>query len=367
MVCSFARARVPHGLGVTAPRRLAMAAGAALLGLSASGAAEAMTIVPIYDSSITSQRNAATIEAAFKTVANEFDKAFATNVTVKIGVSWGKVDGAALPGGDVASSRMPLLSGFTYSDVTNLFRKDGLDNRADASMVTLAAHLPAASPAGSRGYAIPYAEAQAVGYLPATIAPDSGYVGFSSSAIWDYSPANGISAGSYDFEGAAAHEISEVLGRITGLYTTSPIYATPLDVLRYSAPRVSSFSYSQPAYFSINGGLTSLGAFNVSGGGDRTDWKSITGDAQDAFLSSGVDYALSAADKTVLNVLGWGAAAPTVTIGSVNPGAVVGSGAGMGVPEPMTWWLLLSGLGLAGGAVRARSRARSPSGPVARG
>lgn len=368
MVYIVTRARASWNLGPERAKRRTIAGAAALLGLGAAGAAQAMAIIPIYDSSITSRSNAAAIEAAFGAVASEFDKAFATNVTVKIGVSWGKVDGASLGSGNLAASRMPLLGGFAYSGVTGIFHADALANPTDANMATLAAHLPTTSPAGSRGFAIPYAEAQAVGYLPATLRVDSGYVGFSSSAVWDYSPANGVSAGAYDFQGMAAHEISEVLGRVTGLYASNPTYATPLDALRYSAPGVSSFSYSQPAYFSIDGGRTNLGDFNVSGGGDRTDWRSIAGDAQNAYFSTGVDYALSTADKTLLDILGWGKAASTVTIGSVVPAeGLTGSGAALAVPEPATWLLMLSGFGLAGGALRPRRRISSPSGRGGRG
>jgi hypothetical protein len=360
MICSVARARVSCELAPEAARRWAVTGAAVLLGLVGASAAHAMTIIPVYDSSVTSRSNAAAIEAAFGQVATEFDKAFAPAVTVKIGVSWGKVNGASIGSGNIAASRMSLLSGFTYADVKSIFRADAAAKPGDANMATLAAHLPTASPAGSRGYAIPYAEAQAVGYLPATLAVDSGYVGFSSSAVWDFSPTNGISAGAYDFQGMAAHEISEVLGRITGLYGSNPTYATPLDVLRYSAKGVSSFSYSQSAYFSINGGSTNLGTFNVTGGGDRTDWRSIAGDAQNAYLSTGVNYALTVADKTLLDVLGWGAAAPTVTIGSPVPVAsLTGSGAGMAaVPEPTTWLLMLWGIALAGCASRGRAAAQ---------
>ena len=327
-----------------------------------------MTIIPIYDSSITSRGNAAAIEAAFGAVASEFDHAYARNVTVKIGVSWGKVGGAPLPSGDIGASRMPLATGYTYADLVDFFKADAAANPTDTNMAILAARLPAKSPAGSLYYDMPYAEAQAVGVLPDKIAADSGYVGFSSSVAWDYSPSNGISPGTYDFEGVAAHEISEVLGRITGLYTSNPTYATPIDALRYSAPGVSSFSYSQSAYFSINGGRTNLGAFNASGGGDRTDWRAITGDAQNAYFVTGVDYALSTADKTLLDVLGWGAAAPSVRIGSSSPAdAPSGSGAGMAVPDPATWVLLLTGIGMVGGAVRSRSVARPPSGRGPRG
>ncbi|MDB5482905.1 MAG: hypothetical protein JWO83_3958 [Caulobacteraceae bacterium] len=342
-----------------------MVAAAALLGLVATSPAQALSIIPVYDSSITSRPNAAAIEAAFGAVATEFGKAYARNVTVKIGVSWGKVNGVFLPPGNIASSRMSLLTGFTYADMTDLFGADAAANPSDTNMATVAAHLPKASPAGSLGFAIPYAEAQAVGYLPATIGGNSGYVGFSSSAAWDFDPANGISAGSYDFEGLAAHEVSEVLGRITGLCGASPTYATPIDVLRYSAPGVSSFSYASSAYFSINGGVTNLGTFNASGGGDRTDWRSVVGDAQNAYLSTGVNYALTTADKTMLDVLGWGVAAPTVTIGSATPGdGLIGAGDGLAVPEPKTWILMLCGIGLAGGArrraaARLRRRARA--------
>ena len=242
-------------------------------------------------------------------------------------------------------------------------KRDGGENdgnRAGASRahrVLPSSDSVAANPAGSRSYYIPYAEAQAVGYLPATMGGNSGYVGFSSSAAWDFSPSNGISAGTYDFEGVAAHEISEVLGRLTGLYTSSPSFATPVDALRYSAFGVSSFSYASPAYFSINGGATNLGWFNTTGGGDRTDWRSIAGDAQNAYLSTGVNYALTSADKTLLDVLGWGVASPTVTIGSLKPGGGL-SGSGLGaVPEPDNWLLMFCGLALAGGACR-RSQAR---------
>ena len=320
-----------------------------------------MTIIPIYDSSITSRGNAAAIEAAFGAVASEFDHAYARNVTVKIGVSWGKVDGAALPSGDIGASRMELATGYAYADVVGFFKAAAAANPTDVNMATLAAHLPAKSPAGSLYYAIPYAEAQAIGELPAKIYADSGYVGFSSSVAWDYNPSNGISPGTYDFEGVAAHEISEVLGRITGLYTSRPTYATPIDALRYSAPGASSFSYANSAYFSINGGVTNLGTFNISGHGDRTDWHAIPADAQNAYFSPGVDYALSTADKTLLDILGWGAAAPSITIGSVTPGGpLMGSGGGMAVPEPAMWTLMLAGFGSVGVAMRMQRRNREP-------
>lgn len=338
-----ARARSRAVLAVTA---------AALLGATS---ANALSIQPIFDSSITSLANAATVEAAFTTVANQFDAAFSTPVTIKIGVSWGKVNGSSLGAGNLAASQSSLTGPFLYSDIVGAFRADAAANLKDANMASAAANLPKSSPAGSRSFQLPYAEAQALGFLPASIRPDSGYVGFSSTVKWDYNGGDGIAPGAYDFQGLAAHEISEVLGRITGLHGVNPSYATMFDVLRYSAPHASSFSFSSAAYFSVDGGVTNLGQFNIAGGGDRSDLYAIKGDAQDAALASGTAYGLSTSDLTALDVLGWGSWAPTgqTMIGSLSASNI---SAAMGTPEPSTWMLLLLGFGVVGAATRRASR-----------
>jgi PEP-CTERM motif len=318
--------------------------------------ADALTIKPIFDSSITSLANAATVEAAFNTVANEFDATFSTPVTIKIGVSWGKVNGSSLGSGNIAASQMSLLGPYLYSDVVSAFQADAAANPGDKNMASAAANLPTGSPVGSLSYEVPYAEAQALGFLPASINPDSGFVGFSSTTKWEFAGAKGVTSGYYDFQGLAAHEISEVLGRITGLHSTTPGYATMFDVLRYSAPHASSFSFSSAAYFSVNGGVTNLGQFNVASGGDRSDLYPVKGDAQDAFLSSGAAYGLSTSDLTALDVLGWGSwAAGNIgtKIGSITTSDI---SAAMGAPEPSTWIMLLLGFGLVGVAKRRAPR-----------
>ena len=317
--------------------------------------ASALTIKPIFDSSITSLANAATVEAAFNTVANEFDATFSTPVTIKIGVSWGKVNGSSLGSGNIAASQDPLNGPFLYSDIVGAFQADAAANPGDKSMVSAAANLPVNSPAGSLSYQLPYAEAQALGFLPASINPDSGYVGFSSTAKWDFDSTDGITPGYYDFQGLAAHEISEVLGRITGLRSSTPSYATMFDLLRYSAPHASSFSFSSAAYFSVDGGVTNLDPFNLVGSGDRSDLNAVKGDAQDALLNTGTAYGLSSSDLTALDVLGWGSWAPTgglIKVGSLPASAI---SAAMGTPEPSTWIMLLLGFGLVG-AARRRAR-----------
>lgn len=66
---------------------------------------------------------------------------------------------------------------------------------------------------------------------------------------WDFDQSNGISPGSYDFVGAALHEITETVGRA--------ILPTSLDLLnlfRYAAPGQFGNGLQQD-YFSIDGGI----------------------------------------------------------------------------------------------------------------
>ena len=170
-----------------------------------------------------------------------------------------------------------------------------------------------------------------------------------------------MAAGTYDFQAVAAHELDEVLGRISGLSSTSPSWRTPFDLFRYGSPGALSFAYNSPAYFSINGGKTNLGAFNYSSsGGDRGDWLTLSSstDIQDAFAYKGARYNLTAADLTGLDVLGWGGSNLGDTAAST-PGAVafrLVSGAPGEVPEPAVWTVMILGFGMAGTALRRGKR-----------
>lgn len=326
--------------------------------------AKALVIVPVYDSSITGRSNASAIETAFQTAANTIDSRFSAPITVKIGVSWGSVDGKSLGSGNLGASWDPFYTALSYSSLVADLKARSAANPTDLALASAVAHLPKADPTHLNHFEIPEAEAQALGMAPSSLSGDSGYVGFSSTTAFTFNPSAGVATGTYDFEGLAAHELAEALGRITGLYTTSPTWASPIDLFRYSAPGTSSFSYSTAAYFSIDGGKTDLKSFNISGGGDRSDWQLISGstDLQNAALYSGKVLSMSSADWTALDVMGWGAPSSggTVPLGStVTSGA---TGAAVSVPEPATWALILIGLGWIGGVLRRKPR-RVPETP----
>jgi hypothetical protein len=331
---------------------------ASAIGLAMVGPAAALTIVPKFDSSITSLSSAAAIEAAFNTVAKDYDSAFANPVNINITVSWGSVAGQALPASAVGASSDNLYGYFSYAQIKSDLLASASRNAADTALVKAVALLPSAVTTGPTKFVLPSAEAKALGLVSGTSTSIDGYIGFAGLASgYSFSPAS-IVAGTYDFEAVAGHEIAEVLGRMSGIESTAPAWRTPFDLFRYSAPGVLDAGYKDSAYFSVNGGVTDLKAFNNStSGGDRSDWLSTAGnDIQNAFLSKGLAYTLSNVDLTALDVLGWGGTNLGDT-GLGNPngrafGLVLGPDA---VPEPSSWIILILGFFGLGAALR-RSR-----------
>ena len=117
-------------------------------------------------------------------------------------------------------------------------------------------------------------------------------------------------AGKYDLYGVVAHEMSEVMGRIS-LLNFNEAYSL-MDLFRYAAPGVPSFNASQNAYFSDNGGSTSLYYFNTNPSGDLGDLASSAGNnSYDAFSNSGTVDPVTANDLTLMNVLGYNLASET--------------------------------------------------------
>ncbi|HEV7384899.1 MAG TPA: NF038122 family metalloprotease [Phenylobacterium sp.] len=349
------------------PRRLPAAIKAQLFGACAmalvaatAAPSHALTIIPHFDTSITSLSNAAAIQSAFNAVAHDYAISFNNPATVNVNVSWGSVAGQALPSNAVGASVSNLYGYFSYGQIRNDLTSFSAANPSDTSLATAVKYLPQTTPAGPTRYVVPSAEAKALGLISPTQNSLDGSIGFAGSTSgYDFSPANGVTAGAYDFQAVAAHELAEVLGRISGISSTSPVWRTPFDLYRYSAPGVLDYGYNDAAYFSINGGLTDLKDFNnSSSGGDRGDWATLTSiyDVSNAFISTGHPYNLTAVDLTALDVLGWGG----TNLGNTGVGAPGRTAFSLitGVPEPSQWALMLVGFGLTGAALRRRRALR---------
>jgi len=324
-------------------------------GLGLSGAARAVVIHPVYDSSITSLANASQVEAAFNAVAQDYSSSLAAPVTVNVGVSWGSVGGQSLPASAVGASINNLYGYFTYSQVKGFLSTAATNNPSNTALVSALKYMPSTTPAGVSKNVVASSEAKALGLISGTQSSLDGSIGFAGSiSNYAFSPGS-VTSGTYDFQAVAAHELDEILGRISGVDSNGS-YRTPFDLFRYGSAGNLSYSYNSNAYFSIDGGKTALGRFNYSAsGGDRGDWAttSTTSDVQDAFISPGQRKNLLAVDFTALDVLGWGGnnlgntatATPTKIAFNLisNPA---------GVPEPGSWLMMLSGFAFAGLCLR---------------
>lgn len=352
--------------GAPAPIRtctLAGALSAAGLAMGLAAPAEALVIKPYYDVSVTSRADSAQIQSAFNTVAQYYGSQFSNNATVNVAVQWGKVKGQTMSSGVVGTTIDNMYGGFNYSQVKSYLAAAANSNSQNTALQSAVSHLPA-SISGLNQFAIPYAEAKALGLIAPTAVAQDSFIGFSSTYAFDYNPADGIAANTYDFQAVAAHELAHALGRLSGLQSTAPTYRTPLDLFRYSAPGVLSFGFYNASYFSIDGGVTKLGDFNNQGSLDRDAWLMSTtgvGDVQAPFATTGKRFNVTARDLTVLDLLGWGGLNAGNTY--LSNGSFVArsfmAGETDGVPEPATWATMIAGAGLMGAQLRRRRRAAS--------
>jgi hypothetical protein len=260
------------------------------------GNSHGLEIDLIWDSSVTSAANWREIESSVISAAEIYTSLFNNHDVLNIAVGFGEVAGQALAPGALGES---ASEGYL---VPNDGTVDAALGAADAGLVhagLMAPNAVSALDAVAGSFFITSAEAKALGLVDPAAGLD-GFIGFSNDAPISFGHLL-PKASQYDAIGIAAHELSEIMGRVglegaTLVDTVGDVFPsvyTPLDLFRYTAPGAPDVTPSA-GYFSLNDGVTALLPFNdPSNGGDAADWAtapSTHGNAFNAFSPTGPSF-----------------------------------------------------------------------------
>ena len=257
-------------------------------------ASAGLTIHAIFETTITSDPNAASITSAINTAIANLESRFSDPITVTISF------GAMATG--LGQSRT-FFSTVPYSTYLAALKADAKTSD-DAVAV---ARLPSVSgnPVnGGSTIAVRTANLRAVG-LNASV-PADGFVSVNTSIT---NPGSPSTTGRYTLVTVLEHEIDEVLGLASSLPSTT-VAISPEDLFRYDANGARSYSTAATsAFFSING-TSSLAQFSQDSRGDYGDWQSsplpsgTSPRVQDAFATPGANPALGV-ELIGLDVIGY--------------------------------------------------------------
>jgi len=264
-----------------------------------------LTIIPIFDSTITSDPNAATMEATINAAIAVYRQNFSDSVTAYVTFKEMTNGLGASESEDVAES-YPSYRAALVSHATTADDHAALDS------------LPVASsnPVNGNSFVdVHYPLARALGFSGAGSSPSSpdGTVLLNTS-IMNLSTFQ-TDPSKYSMFSTVSHELDEVLaldsalnGLTNGQVTpTGPVFSE--DLFRYDQNGNRSFTTSLTAksFFSF-GGTNDLVEFNQYDGGDFGDWYSYDTEpvpqVQDAFLYPGVNPVLGV-ELRVLDAIGF--------------------------------------------------------------
>lgn len=303
--------------------RGALCGGLLAASLASPAAHAGLVINAIYDPTVNAYGGQ--VQTAFNVAAQEFSSRFTDDITINIKVQAGSTG--------LGGSSTFLIGFDTYAGVRAALAADAT-SATDAIAI---ASLGVTDPTHGGGFLYSTAQAKALGLINAHGSSLDGVFTFTNAAnTFTFDPNQRAVPGKYDFIAVAQHEISEIMGRIPILgdsFGNGPDY-TPYDLFRYTAAGTRDLTGGANVYFSVDGGLTAEKTYNSIAGADPQDWASGNpADAFNAFGTPGVQAGMTAVDVRAMDVIGYNVAA---------------------VPEPETYAMLVTGLGLIGLSLRRR-------------
>ena len=232
--------------------------------------------------------------AAVQAAAEVFDEDFPGNYTVNIRYGWGTYDNVADDELTSSSSGAASIGGTlggddeTYATVKSWLAADASLSDQKAAVASLPANYTA-FPDDADDFYVSTAQEKALGVFTGSGSAVDGAIGFNTSDPSDT-----------EFEGLALCEIGHALGWESGLGQ-----ATIMGLFRYDSPGQYQWTSGQPAYFSVDGGMSDLANFATSF--DPTLFENIPGDPFSVpQLNS--PTSLTSLDIEVLNDIGFGGA-----------------------------------------------------------
>ncbi len=310
--------------------------GAAVLSV-APRPSDALTITPTFTAAFNSSFgvNAIAAQNAWIAAANVFQTNFNDNIHINITVN-------AVAGTSVFGQSSTFLGSLPFA-VLRAFVGADATTADDATATGIAGSIPAADPvSGTHTWWVTRAQAKALGLIADDLSND-GTTTFGAGNPFTFS--GPVAPGTFDFQGIAAHEITEVMGRLglMGANIGSAGNSYDLaDLFTFSGSGARKLSCpSNDNWFSIDNGTTLLKRKNdyCANGLDTEDWAGGTNDAFNQFSFSGVSNVVSLVDLRQMDVLGYNRVVAT--------------------PEPSTLVLLATGIVAVSASGVRRRRKRS--------
>jgi hypothetical protein len=213
----------------------------------------------------------------------------------------------AVAGTGVFGQSNTFLDSLSYSTLRTLMLADA-KTADDATATGAGGSITAADPvSGTHTWWVTTAQAKAIGLTADNLSND-GTTTF--GAGFNFTFAGPVAAGTYDFQGVAAHEISEVMGRLGisgGTIGNNPNSYSLIDLFSYTGAGARGLNPGPNENFSINNGTTLLKLYNnaLANGLDTKDWAPGTNDAFNQFSNSGVTNPVSDVDLREMDVIGY--------------------------------------------------------------